>query len=103
MGADRWLTADGPEVQEGPSQAKIEPRYFTLEDVATYLNVSKTQVYSLVRAGELPAIKLGGRGIWRVDRAKLEDYLERLEQETAEWARAHPLGRERNGEEPDAG
>jgi hypothetical protein len=48
------------------------------------------QVYSLVRSGKLPAIKLGGRGVWWVDRNKLDDYLERLEEETAEWAKAHP-------------
>lgn len=79
-----------PGKEAGP-QAKIEPRYLTLEDVATYLSVSTTQVYALVRSGELPGIKIGGRGFWRVDKQRLEEYLERLEQETAEWARAHPL------------
>lgn len=29
--------------------------------------------------------------MWRVDRKKLDDYLDRLEQQTAEWAKAHPL------------
>lgn len=28
--------------------------------------------------------------LWRVI-AKLDDYLDRLEQDTAEWAKAHPL------------
>jgi len=27
---------------------------------------------------ELPAIKLGGRGVWRVDRRQLDEYLETL-------------------------
>jgi excisionase family DNA binding protein len=49
------------------------------------------QVYALVRSGELPAIKLGGRGVWRVDRAKLDAFLDDLESKTAEWAKAHPL------------
>jgi excisionase family DNA binding protein len=62
-----------------------------MEDVATHLSVSVPQVYSLVRSGDLPAIKIGGRGVWRVDRAKLDTYLEQLEQETAVWAKAHPL------------
>ena len=87
---------------EAPSQAKIEPRYLTLEDVATYLNVSRTQVYALVRSGEIPAIKLGGRGVWRVDRDRLEAYLERLEQETAEWAKAHPLNSRSDDDTADA-
>ena len=49
-----------------------------LEDVAAYLSTSVPQVYALVRSGELPAIKLGGRGVWRVDRDKLDAYLEEL-------------------------
>jgi excisionase family DNA binding protein len=54
-----------------------------LEDVAAYLSVSSAQVYAMVRSRDLPAIKIGGRGVWRVDRNKLDDYLDRLEQETA--------------------
>jgi len=83
---------------EGPSAA-IEPRYLKLEDVAAYLSVSGPQVYALVRSGDLPAIKLGGRGVWRVDRNKLDDYLDRLEQETAEWTKAHPLTKEKGAPE----
>jgi excisionase family DNA binding protein len=63
----------------------------TLEDVAIFLNVSVPQVYSLVRSGALPAVKIGGRGVWRVDRRQLEGYIERLHEETREWARSHPL------------
>lgn len=74
---------------------EVEPRFFTLEETARYLNVSRPQVYSLVRSGELPAIKLGGRGVWRVDRRQLESYIERLLKETHEWAKAHPLSQER--------
>ncbi len=69
----------------------LAPRYLKLEDVASYLSVSVPQIYSLVRAGDLPAIKIGGRGVWRVDRNKLDAYLEELEEETAKWAKAHPL------------
>jgi Helix-turn-helix domain len=54
-------------------------------------------VYALVRSGELPAIKIGGRGVWRVDRQRLEAYIDRLHTETAEWVRTHPPGA---GEEP---
>ena len=69
----------------------VEPRFLTLEDVATYLNVSVPQVYALVRSGRLPAIKIGGRGIWRVDRAQLEAFIERAHDETKAWAKEHPL------------
>jgi excisionase family DNA binding protein len=71
----------------------IQPRYFKLDEVATYLNVSVPQVYAMVRSGELPAIKVGGRGVWRVDRYKLEHYLNKLEADTRAWAKAHPLSR----------
>jgi excisionase family DNA binding protein len=69
----------------------VEPRFYTLEDVATILNVRVAQVYALVRSGDLPAVKLGGRGVWRVDRTQLEQYIERMHAETREWAKAHPL------------
>jgi excisionase family DNA binding protein len=68
-----------------------QARFLTLEDVATFLNVSVPQVYALVRSGELPAIKIGGRGIWRVDREQLDGYIARLHEETRAWAKAHPL------------
>ncbi len=73
------------------ARPEIEPRFLTLEDVATYLSVSVPQVYALVRSGELPAIKIGGRGVWRVDRQQLESYVERLHEETMAWAKKHPL------------
>lgn len=48
-----------------------------LEDVAEELSVNMPQVRSLVRSGELPAIKVGGRGVWRVERTELEAYIDR--------------------------
>jgi excisionase family DNA binding protein len=77
----------------------VEPRFYRLEDVATILNVRVAQVYALVRSGELPAVKLGGRGVWRVDRNQLEEYIERLHDETREWAKAHPLSGSESPEE----
>ena len=63
----------------------------TLEDVATYLNVSVQQAYALVRSGDLPAIKVGGRGVWRIDKEQLEAYIERRHRETEKFVRSHPL------------
>ena len=81
-----------PKVEKGaPSGRGLEPRFLTLEDVATYLSVSVPQAYALVRSGELPAIKIGGRGVWRVDRQKLEEYIEQLHEKTSQWAKEHPL------------
>lgn len=46
-----------------------------LEDMAEELDVSQAQAYALVRSGDLPAIKVGGRGQWRVERERLEEYI----------------------------
>ncbi|GAA0441941.1 DNA-binding protein [Actinoplanes capillaceus] len=68
-----------------------EPRFLLLSDVATELNVSDSQVYHMVRSGELPAIKIGGRGQWRVERSQLEKYIQERYAETAAWVRDNPL------------
>ena len=60
-----------------------DPRFLTLADVAEILATSSAQVYALVRRGDLPAIKIGGRGQWRVERTKLEDYIAAAYRDTA--------------------
>ncbi|MEU4337246.1 helix-turn-helix domain-containing protein [Micromonospora lupini] len=69
----------------------MEPRFLLLSDVAVELNVSDSQVYHMVRSGELPAIKIGGRGQWRVERARLEEYIAQKYAETSDWVRDNPL------------
>ena len=59
------------------------PRFLTLADVAEILNVSAAQAYALVRSGEVPAIQVGGRGQWRVEEQRLEDYISAKYAETA--------------------
>ncbi|GAB7193704.1 helix-turn-helix domain-containing protein [Kineococcus sp. NUM-3379] len=58
------------------------PRFLPLADVAEMLAISSAQAYALVRSGELPAIKVGGRGQWRVEESKLEAYIARMYAET---------------------
>ena len=50
-------------------------------EVARVLNVTVTQVYTLMRSGDLPALKIGKKGVWRVSRETLEAYLADLEAE----------------------
>jgi excisionase family DNA binding protein len=71
--------------------ATSSPRFLHLADVAEVLNISSAQAYALVRSGDLPAIKVGGRGQWRVEASVLEDYIQRLYAETREFVAAHPL------------
>ncbi|MDZ5076247.1 helix-turn-helix domain-containing protein [Nesterenkonia sp. HG001] len=52
-------------------------RFLTLPDVAEVLNISMDQARSLVRSGDLEAIQVGGRGQWRIEEAKLDEYIER--------------------------
>jgi len=68
-----------------------EPRFLTLTDVAEVLNISSSQVYALVRNQDLPAIKIGGRGQYRVERNKLEDYIERMYTQTSAYLDSHPF------------
>jgi excisionase family DNA binding protein len=67
------------------------PRFLTLADVAEVLSTSSAQVYALVRRGDLPAIKIGGRGQWRVESTQLEDYIERMYDEARAFVDAHPF------------
>ena len=67
------------------------PRFLTLADVAEVLNTSSAQVYALVRRGDLPAIKIGGRGQWRVESSKLEDYIARMYQQAEDYVAQHPF------------
>jgi excisionase family DNA binding protein len=70
----------------GPGQ----PRFLALPDVAEVLNISTAQAYALVRSGDLPAIKVGGRGQWRVEAAELELYIQRQYTSTRDYIASHP-------------
>ena len=67
-------------------------RFIQLSDVAETLNISSAQAYALVRSGELNAIKVGGRGQWRVEATELETYIQRMYSETKTFVAAHPFG-----------
>jgi excisionase family DNA binding protein len=68
-------------------------RFLTLVDVAEVLNTSSAQVYALVRGGDLPAIKIGGRGQWRVESSELESYIARMYEQTRDFVSTHRFGR----------
>ena len=53
-----------------------QQRFLTLADVAEILSISVPQARAMVRSGELPAIQVGGRGQWRVETVKLEEYIQ---------------------------
>lgn len=50
-------------------------RFLSLAEVQEILSISAAQAYSLVRSGELPAIQVGPKKVWRVEAVKLEEYI----------------------------
>lgn len=70
----------------------MDKRFLLLSDVAEVLNISAAQAYALVRSGELPAIKVGGRGQWRVEAQELERYIQDAYARTRDFVTAHPFG-----------
>ena len=78
------------------------PRCLRLSAVAEILNTSDSQTYALVRSGDLAAIRIGGRGQWRVETAELESYIQRMYTETRHFVATHPLEPDGNaGSHPD--
>jgi excisionase family DNA binding protein len=55
-----------------------------LAQVADELNVKQSLVQGLIRTGELRAFQLGGRGMWRIGRQDVEDYISEAYRRTAE-------------------
>ena len=70
----------------------VAQRFLQLAEVSEILNISSAQAYALVRSGELPAIKIGGRGQWRVETTELENYIQRMYAETKSFVQTHPFG-----------
>ncbi|MFC7402037.1 helix-turn-helix domain-containing protein [Citricoccus sp. GCM10030269] len=68
------------------------PRFLTLTDVAEELQISMAQARAIVRSGELPAIQIGGRGQWRVEQVKLDEYIQNLYTQQAAKAEARKSG-----------
>ncbi|MBG6181828.1 excisionase family DNA binding protein [Arthrobacter sp. CAN_A1] len=66
-------------------------RFMTIPDVAEELNTSTSQIRALIRVGDLPAIQIGGRGQWRIERTTLEDYINDAYQRTNEAIRRGDL------------
>lgn len=79
----------------GPGQ-----RFLSLPDVAEILGISMAQAYALVRRGELPAIKIGGRGQWRVEIAALDAYILDSYAATKQFIATHPFVAKTGTEDP---
>ena len=66
-------------------------RFLRLPEVAEILDVTESQVYAMVRSGDLVGVKLGAKGHWRVERDALEAYIAEAYQQTADFVKNNPL------------
>ena len=55
----------------------MSTRFLTIADVAEQLQLSTQAVRALIRSGDLPAIQVGARKLWRIEDQALEDYIQR--------------------------
>ena len=62
------MTAPGSRDQIG--------RFLTVADAAEILAVDVAAVDEMIRSGELPAIRVGTSGPWRIERTQLEVWIE---------------------------
>lgn len=85
----------------GPAPPSVGARFLTLEQVAEELTVSRAQVYALVRDRSLVALKIGGRGVWRVERSRLEDYITGLYRAAESGNPSEMFVDDRAGQVPD--
>lgn len=66
-----------PHVRDLCHSGVMDKRFLSLADVVETLNISMAQGYALVRTGDLPAIQVGPKKVWRIEAAELESYIER--------------------------
>ncbi|MFW0154439.1 helix-turn-helix domain-containing protein [Rothia sp. P6271] len=69
----------------------VKQRFYTLTEVGEILNISLAQARAIVRSGELPAIQIGGRGQWRVEDVKLEEYIAQAYKKTEQAIEHHQI------------
>lgn len=74
-------------------------RFLTIEQVAEELNVGLPMVRGLLRTGELRGIQIGGRGLWRIASADLEEYISQAYRTTAHWIAAGELPEEQHADD----
>ena len=68
------LLARFPNARGRPSPS---PEVMTIDDLAVYLQLSKSSLYKLVQVGRIPGKKIGRH--WRFHRGTIDDWLARSE------------------------
>lgn len=65
-------------------------KFYTLDEVAESLAISMSQMRALVKRGEIEGIQIGGRGQWRSEDVKLDEYIKRLYEEQRQQREEDP-------------
>ena len=66
----------------------MKDKFLTIAEVAENLQMSAQGVRSLIQSGDLPAIQVGARHLWRVPESAFEAYIERQLKATREMVAA---------------
>lgn len=66
-------------------------RFMTISQAAEEMNVKQSLIQGLIRTGELRALQVGGRGLWRIGGEDVEDYIADAYRQTAERIAAGEL------------
>lgn len=80
MASDSHLAATG----EDATHPVLQRKFVSLDEVDRIFSITKSQAYALVRSGDLRAIRVGGRGQWRIELAEIEEYIRRAYAATEE-------------------
>lgn len=54
----------------------MQHTFYTIADVSEMLKVSQSVVRNLINSGELKAIQIGGRGLWRIEESAVENFIQ---------------------------
>lgn len=57
-------------------------KWLTIDELASYIKISRTKLYGMAQRGEIPASKIGSQ--WRFDREEIDL-----------WMKAHAIGKRR--------
>src|SRR5207244_2632147 len=70
----RGTQAKRPERGEGPPRVIMEETFLTTEEVLAYLQVNLRTVYRLIKAGKIPAVRVGRQ--WRFRKRDIDAWLD---------------------------
>jgi excisionase family DNA binding protein len=85
--AIRYLVLSSFNRQPNGTASDMDPqnKWLTIEDLSSYLKMSRTKLYQMAQKGELPGSKIGTQ--WRFDRDRIDEWMESLSNAAAGGSR----------------